>query len=118
MLAYSGLPKYLAISDDRELFQERESQESCRAFEDTILCPIDAPVYPTGQQSCAVALFKEGDQSVCQKHFAPTSRNVQLLRSSLGWLYAASVDAELTITCADGVELVNIKVGSGLSMPG
>ena len=114
VLAYSGLPKFLAISDDRELYQERSSQDNCRKFEDTILCPIDAPVYRKTQSSCAVALFAGTDQSMCQKHFAPTSKSVQLVKTGLGWVYSASVSTELTITCSDSVETVKIKIGSGI----
>ena len=118
VLAYSGLPKYLAISDDRELYQERSSQDSCRTFEDTTICPIDEPVYRGGRHSCAVALFKGGDLQVCQKHFAPTSKMVQLHKTILGWVYSSSIHAELTITCADSVETVDLKPGSGLLASG
>ena len=29
VIAYSGLPRFLAVSDDREVYREREDQESC-----------------------------------------------------------------------------------------
>ena len=113
VLAYSGLPKYLAISDDRSLYQERSSQDTCRTFENTIICPIDAPIYKDMDNSCIVSLFKRENNQNCRKHFSPASKTVTLEKTVLGWMYATSTHHELTITCAENVEMVQLKPGSG-----
>ena len=113
VLAYSDLPRFLAVSDDREVYQERADQETCREFEETTICPIDQPIYKDTDKSCVMALFKGGSDRACQKHFEPASKLVKLEKTVLGWMYATSIRLELTITCAGKVEVVYLEPGSG-----
>ena len=113
-LTYTDLPRYIAISDDRRIFIEYESLDSCRHHGQKYLCPIEVPVYREGAPSCALSLFKGlKDTTDCQKHFSPALVRPLLTRTSAGWLYSISQEDKITITCMGDVSSVIVKPGSG-----
>ena len=115
VLSYTNLPKYLAISSDRSLYQERNTLDTCRNYEESHVCPIDAPIYKDTTHSCIVALYRgEDTPSGCQKHFAAAPSRPELVKTSIGWMYSTSKDLEVTVTCSKTVTNTLLSPGSGI----
>ena len=112
-ITYSGLPTYLAVSDDRRIYQEFQDMHSCRNHGSFYLCSKDMPVYRDEAPSCALSLFMQKDDRVCERHFSGPLKKPLLVKSSVGWLYSVSQNQEISITCPKNTTRVRIPTGSG-----
>ena len=112
---YSNLPRFLAVSDDRTLFSELESLDTCRSYDSNYLCPITSPIYRNTAKSCALAHFLEQNQDTyCNKHFSSDTPNTQVVKTKAGWLFSSPTAVSLTISCPGGTRVIDLQRGSGV----
>ena len=112
-MTYSNLPKYLAVSDDRRLYQEFETMEGCRVHDTYYLCRTDLPIYRDDAPSCALDLFRGNSDRSCNKHFGGPLTRPQLIKTDIGWLYSFSAPTNLSITCPYNTSIIQVPRGSG-----
>ena len=112
-MTYSNIPKYLAVSDDRQIYQTFESMESCRHHGSYFLCPTDLAVYRDIAPSCALNLFRGFSDEHCDRHFSGPLHRPELVKTDLGWLYSFSKSSNISITCPHNTTMVRIPLGSG-----
>ena len=112
-ITYSGLPRFLGVSDDRRMYQEYQNMDSCRNHGSFYLCPTDDPIYRDAASSCALNLFQGQNEQMCERHFSGALDRPLLRKTNIGWLYSVSEDHEISITCASNTSRVMIPTGSG-----
>ena len=112
-MSYSNIPRFLAVSDDRRMYQEFADMDSCRRHGSYYLCNTDLPVYRDDAQSCALDLFRGISDVNCNKHFSGPLKKTILVKSDLGWLYSFSKEVKISITCPTNTTRISIPRGSG-----
>ena len=113
-ITYSGIPNFLAVSDDHRLYQSFADMHSCRSHGTVYLCNTDFPVYRDEAPSCVLNLFRGVGDDVCERHFSGPLKRPLIIKSTIGWLYSVSSDEEVSITCPSNTTRVTIKTGSGI----
>ena len=103
---FNGLPRYLAVSNDRQTFMELGSEDlrGCKGLEDRI-CPLNKAVHRKRlKRSCAVALFLQQSEAV----YRDCNRNVEIWKGAeavyIGqqlWAYTTDFPQQMVTQCVN-----------------
>lgn len=59
LLRYVDLPRYLAVSSDRQYYRTLEDFADCRRAQSLMVCLSDTPLYTVTKHACVTDLFSD-----------------------------------------------------------
>ena len=117
---------YLVINEGRTSYFLTNDFQSCRKFENLLICPPLGPIYHVeSQNECELDIFleRESASTSCDKFIIKTFKPV-FIKTNTGWLYSTCSPIDVTLNCINNVKkprhtingIGNITINSGCTL--
>ena len=118
---------YLVISEGRTSYFLTNDFDSCRKFDNLLICPPLGPIYhiDSKQNDCELDIFleRQSASTSCEKFIIKTFKPV-FIKTNTGWTYSTCSPIDVTVNCMNSVNkprhtiegIGNIDINSGCTL--